>query len=482
MSEFSAQDHKFMQRALDLAAKGQYTTTPNPSVGCVLVKNGEIVGEGFHFKAGQPHAERVALAQAGENAKGATAYVTLEPCSHYGRTPPCALGLIEAGVVKVIAAMQDPNPQVAGKGLKMLSDASIESTVNLLNDQAEKINKGFLKRMRQGMPFVQLKLAMSLDGRTAMASGESKWITGPDARSDVQKMRAKSSALLSTSATVIADDPSLNVRWDEFPENLKTEYKKEDLRQPVRVILDSQHRIQPTHKLFLTHSPVWLVSNEPRDLAGFPDFCEQIILPKENLLKELMRELGKRQINTLWVEAGANLAGNLIDAKLVDELIIYIAPKLLGDNARGLCQLPNLTQLADAPLWQLNELEQNDKLDIIGSKVDADRSKLHGGIKRNNFNNLSGEELWFKLAYKNMFNHSTVIYKKSAVEEAGGYDPECDGFEDWHLWARMVTKDNALVMNTLTAYYGLPEEDDKDIIFRSRLAKSRGLRLEDVLE
>ena len=338
MSEFSAQDHKFMQRALDLAAKGQYTTTPNPSVGCVLGKSGEIVGEGFHFKAGQPHAERVALAQAGENAKGATAYVTLEPCSHYGRTPPCALGLIEAGVVKVIAAMQDPNPQVAGKGLKMLSDAGIESAVNLLNDQAEKINKGFLKRMRQG--------------------GESKWITGPDARSDVQKMRAKSSALLSTSATVLADDPSLNVRWDEFPENLKTEYKKEDLRQPVRVILDSQHRIQPTHKLFLTHSPVWLVSSETRDLTGFPDFCEQIMLPKENLLKELMRELGKRQINMLWVEAGANLAGSLIDAKLVDELIIYIAPKLLGDNARGLCQLPNLTKLADAPLWQLNELEQ----------------------------------------------------------------------------------------------------------------------------
>ena len=254
--------------------------------------------------------------------------------------------------------MQDPNPQVAGKGLKMLSDAGIESAVNLLNDQAEKINKGFLKRMRQGMPFVQLKLAMSLDGRTAMASGESKWITGTDARSDVQKMRAKSSALLSTSATVLADNPSLNVRWDEFPENLKTEYKKEDLRQPVRVILDSQHRIQPTHKLFLTHSPVWLVSNEPRDLTGFPDFCEQIILPKENRLEELMRELGKRQINTLWVEAGANLAGSLIDAKLVDELIIYVAPKLLGDNARGLCQLPNLTKLADAPLWQLNELEQ----------------------------------------------------------------------------------------------------------------------------
>lgn len=358
MAEFSIQDHVFMQRALDLAAKGQYTTTPNPSVGCVLVKNGEIIGEGFHFKAGQLHAERVALAQAGEKAKGATAYVTLEPCSHYGRTPPCALGLIDAGVRKVIAAMQDPNPQVAGKGLKMLVDAGIESAVNLLNDQAEKINQGFLKRMRQGIPFVQLKLAMSLDGRTAMASGESKWITGVISRSDVQKMRAKSSALLSTSATVLADDPSLNVRWEEFPNELKSDYLQENIRQPVRVILDSQHRVQPSHKLFLTESPVWLVSSESRDLSDFPAFCEQIILPKDNLLSALMIELGKRQINSLWVEAGANLAGSLIEAKLVDELIIYIAPKLLGDQARGLCELPHLNQLADAPLWQLEECEQ----------------------------------------------------------------------------------------------------------------------------
>ena len=222
MSEtFSPDDVKFMQLALELAAKGQYTTTPNPSVGCVLVKNGEIVGKGFHFKAGQPHAERVALADAGEKAKGATAYVTLEPCSHYGRTPPCALGLIEAGVSRVVAAMADPNPQVAGKGLKMLADAGIPSAVNLLNEQAEALNKGFLKRMRTGKPYVQLKLAMSLDGRTAMASGESKWITGEAARADVQKMRAKATALLSTSATVLADDTSLNVSWNQFPDDLK---------------------------------------------------------------------------------------------------------------------------------------------------------------------------------------------------------------------------------------------------------------------
>ena len=355
---FSPDDVKFMQLALELAAKGQYTTAPNPSVGCVLVKNGEIVGKGFHFKAGQPHAERVALADAGEKAKGATAYVTLEPCSHYGRTPPCALGLIEAGVSRVVAAMADPNPQVAGKGLKMLADAGIQSVVNLLNEQAEALNKGFLKRMRTGKPYVQLKLAMSLDGRTAMASGESKWITGEAARADVQKMRAKTTALLSTSATVLADDPSLNVRWNQFPDDLKAEYAEDTVRQPIRIILDSKNRVQSSHQLFHTHSPVWLVGSIPRDMSVFPDFCEQILLPENYDFDLLMTELGKRQVNSVWVEAGANLAGSLIEQHAVDELIIYVAPKLLGDNARGLCQLPHLEKLADAPLWQLQECER----------------------------------------------------------------------------------------------------------------------------
>ena len=355
---FSPDDVKFMQLALELAAKGQYTTTPNPSVGCVLVKNGEIVGKGFHFKAGEPHAERVALADAGEKAKGATAYVTLEPCSHYGRTPPCALGLIEAGVSRVVAAMADPNPQVAGKGLKMLADAGIPSAVNLLNEQAEALNKGFLKRMRTGKPYVQLKLAMSLDGRTAMASGESKWITGEAARADVQKMRAKATALLSTSATVLADDPSFNVRWNQFPDDLKAEYAEDTVRQPIRIILDSKNRVQPNHQLFHTHSPVWLVGSIPRDMSVFPDFCEQMLLPENYDFDLLMTELGKRQVNSVWVEAGANLAGSLIEQHAVDELIIYVAPKLLGDKARGLCQLPHLEKLADAPLWQLQECER----------------------------------------------------------------------------------------------------------------------------
>ena len=360
-STFSAQDEYFMQIALDLAAEGIFTTTPNPAVGCVLVKNGEIVGRGFHFKAGQPHAEVMALRDAGDKAKGATAYVTLEPCSHFGRTPPCAQGLIDAGISKVIAAMTDPNPQVAGKGLAMLQAAGIESAVGLLAEKAELLNKGFLTRMRTQKPFVILKMAMSLDGRTAMARGESKWITGELSRQDVQKERAKASAILSTAKTVLADDPSLNLRWEQFPPELQQSYNAENIRQPVRIILDRQYLVKPHHKLFQTQSPVWLVGDTDRDISDFPDFCQYIkLLPsnEHSYLETLLFELGKRQINSLWLEAGATLAGAFIEENLVDELIIYMAPKLLGNQARGLCHLPHLQHLADAPTWQLLSLQQ----------------------------------------------------------------------------------------------------------------------------
>ena len=368
-AQFSPQDVAFMQLALDLAKQGEFTTTPNPSVGCGLVKNGKIVGKGFHFKAGEPHAEVMALREAGENARGATAYVTLEPCSHFGRTPPCAKGLVEAGVSKVIAAMCDPNPQVAGKGLQILADAGIQSAVGLLEEKAEQLNKGFLKRMRTGKPFVQLKLAMSIDGKTAMASGESKWITGAQARMDVQQYRAKASAMLSTSQTVLADDPSLNVRWAELPNETQARYVQENLRQPVRVILDSTHKVRSDFKVFLTDAPVWLAGEDDFQLTGFPASTEYLKLDRshgESRLQALMTELGKRQINTLWVEAGATLAGALIAENLVDELIIYMAPKLLGDHAKDLCHLPHLTRLADAPLWQLQSCEPTgDDLKLI---------------------------------------------------------------------------------------------------------------------
>ncbi|WP_314187034.1 bifunctional diaminohydroxyphosphoribosylaminopyrimidine deaminase/5-amino-6-(5-phosphoribosylamino)uracil reductase RibD [Aggregatibacter kilianii] len=369
ISQFSLKDAEFMQLALDLAKQGEFTAAPNPAVGCVLVKNGQIVGKGFHAKAGEPHAEVMALREAGENARGATAYVTLEPCAHYGRTPPCAKGLVDAGVRNVIAAMYDPNPLVAGKGLGILADAGIESAVGLLKENAEELNKGFLKRMRTGRPFVQLKLAMSIDGKTAMANGESKWITGAQARADVQQYRAKASAILSTSQTVLADNPSLNVRWVELPQEVQARYIEQNLRQPVRVILDSSHKVRSDFNLFLTDSPVWLAGKDKFQLNGFSastEYLQLISNQGESHLQALMTELGKRQINTLWVEAGATLAGALIAENLVDELIIYMAPKLLGDQARDLCHLPYLTKLADAPLWELQLCEPiGDDLKLI---------------------------------------------------------------------------------------------------------------------
>lgn len=361
MQRFTSQDHEFMRLALELAEKGRFTTSPNPAVGCVLVKHGEIVGKGFHMKAGEEHAEVMALRQAGKKARGATAYITLEPCAHFGRTPPCVLGLIDAGVSKVIAAMEDPNPQVSGQGMQMLRDAGIESAVGLLRENAEALNRGFLKRMRTGLPWVQLKMGMTIDGRTATAAGESKWITGDKSRADVQIERAKASAILSTGATVIADDPSLNVRWEQLPLRIQQEYARDTVRQPIRIIWDFQQQVRPYHRLFSISSPIWLVSDKARNMAVFPEFCDSLILQpdgEQTILQALMSELGKRQINTLWVEAGARLAGALIAENLVDELLVYMAPKLLGDQARGLCHLPALDKLADAPLWQLRHVEQ----------------------------------------------------------------------------------------------------------------------------
>ncbi|WP_016585186.1 bifunctional diaminohydroxyphosphoribosylaminopyrimidine deaminase/5-amino-6-(5-phosphoribosylamino)uracil reductase RibD, partial [Yersinia pestis] len=231
-------DEFYMARAFELARLGRFTTSPNPNVGCVLVRDGEIVGEGYHLRAGEPHAEVHALRMAGEKARGATAYVTLEPCSHYGRTPPCADALVAAGVIRVVAAMQDPNPEVAGRGLYKLKQAGIAVDHGLMLAEAEAVNLGFLKRMRTGFPYVQLKMAASLDGRTAMASGESQWITSPQARQDVQRFRAESSAILSTSATVLADDPSLTVRWQDLDAETQVLYPHDSVRQPVKIILD----------------------------------------------------------------------------------------------------------------------------------------------------------------------------------------------------------------------------------------------------
>ncbi|WP_312227510.1 bifunctional diaminohydroxyphosphoribosylaminopyrimidine deaminase/5-amino-6-(5-phosphoribosylamino)uracil reductase RibD [Pseudescherichia sp.] len=354
------QDEIYMARALKLAQRGRYTTHPNPNVGCVIVKNGEIVGEGFHFRAGEPHAEVHALRMAGERARGATAYVTLEPCSHHGRTPPCCEALINAGVARVVAAMQDPNPQVAGRGLYRLSQEGIEVSHGLMMSEAERLNRGFLKRMRTGFPWIQLKLGASLDGRTAMANGESQWITSPAARRDVQRLRAQSHAILTSSATVLADDPALTVRWDELGADTQARYSEADLRQPVRIVVDSQNRVSPAQRLVQQPGETWFARTRADD-RQWPDGVRQILVPEHNGhldLVSLMMLLGREQINSIWVEAGAQMAGALLQAGLVDELIVYLAPKLLGSEARGLCVLPGLESLAAAPQLKFTEIRQ----------------------------------------------------------------------------------------------------------------------------
>ena len=354
------QDELYMARALKLAQRGRFTTHPNPNVGCVIVKDGEVVGEGFHYRAGEPHAEVHALRMAGEKAKGATAYVTLEPCSHHGRTPPCCEALINAGVSRVVAAMQDPNPQVQGRGLYRLQQEGIEVSHSLMMAEAEALNKGFLKRMRTGFPYVQLKLGASLDGRTAMANGESQWITSPQARRDVQRLRAQSHAILTSSATVLADNPKLTVRWDELSADIQALYPQENLRQPLRIVVDSQNRVTPEHALIHEPGETLFVRTAP-DSRAWPESVRDLRVPEYNGrvdLVSMMMLLGKQQVNSIWVEAGANLAGALLQAGLVDELIVYLAPKLLGTDARGLCVLPGLNALADAPGFKFNEIRQ----------------------------------------------------------------------------------------------------------------------------
>ncbi|RTZ16098.1 bifunctional diaminohydroxyphosphoribosylaminopyrimidine deaminase/5-amino-6-(5-phosphoribosylamino)uracil reductase RibD [Vibrio aquaticus] len=352
MPQFTPQDYSMMSRAIELAKGGIYTTAPNPNVGCVITLNGEVVGEGFHYRAGEPHAEVHAMRMAGDKTVGATAYVTLEPCSHYGRTPPCAEGLIKAKVAKVICAMEDPNPQVAGRGIKMLRDAGIEVEVGLLEQDAEALNPAFIKRMKTGMPFVQLKMAASLDGQTALDNGQSQWITSPQARQDVQAFRAQSNAILSTSKTVIDDNASLNVRWNDLPSSLKQSYQESSLRQPIRVILDRQNQLTPELKLFQTEGERILVSHSG-DVTPIENDQQQIDL--NQTFAALVKE---HNINHLWVEAGATLASSLIKDNLVDELILYFAPKIMGSDSRGLFGALGLESMADVIDLDIKDVRQ----------------------------------------------------------------------------------------------------------------------------
>lgn len=338
---FSAVDARCMARAIQLARRGMYTTDPNPRVGCVIASDGRILGEGWHERAGSPHAEIHALDAAGPAARGATAYVTLEPCCHHGRTPPCTDALIRSGVNRVVAAMRDPNPQVAGQGLEALKRAGVAVEAGLLEAEAELLNPGFLSRMRAARPFVRVKLAVSMDGRTALASGESKWITGEAARRDVQRLRARSAAILTGSGTVLADDPSLNVR--EFDIG----------RQPLRVIVDSALRT-PVGARLLGLPGETLIATASADMARAEALhragAEVIVLPASSgavNLVSLMQTLAAREVNELLVEGGATLCGALLEAGLVDEVILYYAPHLMGAAERGMFATAPLGAMSD---------------------------------------------------------------------------------------------------------------------------------------
>ena len=345
-----SQHEFYMAQAIQLAWKGLYTADPNPRVGCVIVKQDQIVGRGWHHRAGEAHAEINALHDAGHEAEGADCYVTLEPCSHFGRTPTCADALIQAGIKRLFGGMTDRNPWVSGAGIQRVKQAGIKVHDGLLTHQAERLNPGFIKRMSLGRPFVRTKMAMSLDGRTAMASGESKWITGPEARADVQKLRARSSAVLTGIGTVLADDPLLNVRHveDWYPAG-------EVIRQPLKVVVDSELRM-PGNAKILNDDKVLLFTNSDQMIR---DDVETIVLPAPNHqvdLSGMLAVLAKREVNEVMVEAGAVLNGALLRSQLIDEMIFYVAPKLMGDAARAVFHLPGMERMAQNIHLQITDI------------------------------------------------------------------------------------------------------------------------------
>ncbi len=356
---FSDFDRTAMQRALELAVRGLTTTHPNPRVGCVIARNGRVIAEGWHARAGESHAEVLALEAAGTQAVGASAYVTLEPCSHHGRTPPCVDALIAAKVARVVYAVTDPNPQVNGRGAERLKEAGIAVAGGLLAAEAAELNAGFLKRMRTGRPWVRVKLAASLDGRTALANGASRWISGEAAREDVQHWRARSSAILTGTGTVLADDPRLDVR-------LAGEAGGER-RQPLRVVLDSALRTPPEARLFTVAGEVLIVTAVPASDPRWEPRCAALAARGARIetlpavgervpLPAVLDRLGELEINELQVEAGPTLAGELLRQGLADELLLYLAPNLLGPAARPLLAFPELTELEAAPAFAIAEV------------------------------------------------------------------------------------------------------------------------------
>jgi diaminohydroxyphosphoribosylaminopyrimidine deaminase/5-amino-6-(5-phosphoribosylamino)uracil reductase len=339
MTDFSSVDRLHMAEALRLAEKGLWTTSPNPRVGCVIVRDGRVVGSGWHARAGEPHAEVFALREAGERAAGATVYVTLEPCSHHGRTPPCADALIAAKPARVVAAMQDPNPQVAGAGFEKLRAAGITVETGLMQAEATELNIGFVARMTRGLPWVRMKIAATLDGRTALANGQSQWITGADARRDGHAWRARACALVTGIGTVRDDDPQLTVR------------DVASTRQPLRVVVDSKLQLSPRARILEGGGVLVVGAVDDREkIAALNDKGAEVIVlanaQGKTDLEQIMRELARRGLNEVHVESGSKLNGSMLSAGIVDELLLYYAPSLLGDAARGMFNLPEFQTLA----------------------------------------------------------------------------------------------------------------------------------------
>lgn len=359
-SNLPPDDLFWMRRAIELARLGQYSTKPNPNVGCVIVKDAQLLGEGYHPRAGQPHAEVFALRQAGEQARGATAYVTLEPCAHYGRTPPCAKALVDAGVAKVVVACPDPNPLVAGKGVQILKDAGIQVEVGVAEAEARQLNLGFLKAMATGMPYVRLKVASSLDGRTAMASGESKWITGTAARADVQHWRAISAAVLTGIDTLLADDCLLNVRHLEGVDDIHS------VVQPKRIILDRQGRLPLSAQILQQPETVMVMGPYRAELAAL-GVLQLEPQPLATLLAQLVQQ---HQIYDVLVEAGATLSTAFLQEGWVDEVISYVAPTLLGRSARAMfnAEFEQMAEQLRFKLCDVTQLGDDVRLRLIPSQ------------------------------------------------------------------------------------------------------------------
>jgi len=353
MSEFSAAESATMARAMQLAARGQYTAHPNPMVGCVLVRDGEIVGEGWHELSGEAHAEVNALNAAGDRAAGATAFVTLEPCAHEGKTPPCAPALVEAGIAEIIIATCDPFPEVGGKGIAMLESAGIAVRTGLMGEAAAELNRGFLSRVERGRPYVRLKVGASLDGAIAMSSGESHWITGPDARVDVQRLRARSGAILTGIGTVLADDPSMNVRHEE----LDTAG-----RQPLRAVLDSELRMPlSSGMLDLPGTTIVYCANNTGRQPLIDAGAEVVMVNARDHYVDaaaVLADLAKRQVNDVLVEAGPAVTGNLLSRKLVDELVIYQAPHIMGSETMPMFRTPGWQALSDRLTVEVADLRR----------------------------------------------------------------------------------------------------------------------------